>query len=284
MSVRVTGPSEPEIEEEVNAEKLPQTAEEKTAIEEAEQVDLKNALITPTEKGSFIFKTKYISSETHDLIVKKLQEKLGDATELRFTTVGPTVGNSMKSKAIKALLIAIIAIILYVAFAFRKVPKEVNPWKFGIWGIVALIHDVLISTGLFIIVCVIFNVEIDLLFITAILTILGYSINDTIVVFDRLRENLKLAPRGEDLGVTMDKAINQTLARSLNTTITTLITIFALFIGSFFGGAESIRYFLLALFVGITLGAYSSIFIATSGLVLHSKWAAKRAEEKLRKA
>jgi len=274
----------PKIEEEVNAEKLPQTTEEKTAIEEAEQIDLKNIVIAPTEKGSFILKTKYISSETHDLIIKKLKEKLGDATELRFTTVGPTVGNSMKSKALKALLIAVFAIILYVAFAFRKVPKEVNPWRFGIWGIVALIHDVLISTGIFIIVCVIFNVEIDLLFITAILTILGYSINDTIIVFDRLRENLKLAPRGEDLGTTMDKAVNQTLARSINTTITTLITIFALFVGSFFGGAESIRYFLFALLVGITLGAYSSIFVATSGLVLHSKWAAKRAETKLKKA
>ncbi|MFA4891475.1 MAG: protein translocase subunit SecF [Candidatus Gracilibacteria bacterium] len=274
----------PKIEGEVNTAKLPQTTEEKTIIEESEQIDLKNITITPTEKDSFIFKTKYISSETHDLIIKSLQEKLGEVTELRFTTVGPTVGTSMKSKALKALLIAVIAIILYVAFAFRKVPKEVNPWRFGIWGIIALIHDILISTGLFIIVCVIFNVEIDLLFITALLTILGYSINDTIIVFDRLRENLKLASRDEDLGTTMDRAINQTITRSINTTITTLITIFALFIGSFFGGAESVRYFLLALLVGITLGAYSSIFIATSGLILHSKWAAKRAEEKLRRA
>jgi SecD/SecF fusion protein len=273
----------PKVSEEVNTEKLPQTEAEKTATEETVQIDLKNTLVTPTEKGSFILKTKYVSSETHDLIVKKLKEKLGDLNELRFTTIGAAVGSEMESKAMKALLLAVIGITLYVAFAFRKVPKEVNPWRFGIWAIIALIHDIMISTGLFIIICVIFDVETDLLFVTALLTIFGYSTNDTIVVFDRLRENLKLAPRGEELGVTMDRAINQTLWRSIYTHATTLITITALFIGSFFGGAESIRYFLLILIIGITLGTYSSIFIATSGLILHSKWAAKKAEEKLRK-
>jgi len=274
----------PKIEEEVNTEKLPQTEAEKTATEESLQIDLKNTFITQTEKGSFILKTKYVSSETHDLIIKKLGEKLGELTELRFTTVGPTVGSTMASKSIKALIVAIIAIILYVAFAFRKVPKEVNPWRFGLWAIISLVHDVVITTGLFIIICVLFNTELDILFITVLLTIFGYSVNNTIVIFDRLRENLKLASRDEDLGTTLDKAINQTLTRSLNTTITTLVTILAMFIGSFFGGAESVRYFLLALLIGITIGAYSAIFIATSGLVLHSKWAAKRAEENLKKA
>ena len=128
------------------------------------------------------------------------------------------------------------------------------------------------------------NFETDALFITALLTILGYSVNDTIVVFDRLRENLKLAGKDDSLEDIADKALNQTLSRSLNTSVTSLITVVALFVGSYFGGAESIRYFLLALISGMLIGTYSSIFVASSGLVTWSNWAAKKADEKLRKS
>jgi preprotein translocase SecF subunit/protein-export membrane protein SecD len=255
-----------------------------TAPETPTNLDLKNIQIIPSEANSFIIKTKYLDSETHDKIIQKLEEKLGALSEPRFTTVGPTIGSSLKQKALTAIIVTILVIILYVAFAFRKIPKEVSPWKFGLSAIVALAHDVIIVTGFFIILSTIINVEIDALFITALLTILGYSVNDTIVVFDRVRENLKLASRDDKLEDIADKALNQTLSRSLNTSITSLITIVALFIGSFYGGAESIRYFLLALIAGMLIGTYSSIFVASSGLVLWTNWSKKKADEKLRRA
>ena len=253
--------------------------EENSAI-----IDLKNIQLVPSGTNTFIIKTKYLESETHDQIIEKLETKLGSLTEPRFTTVGPTIGSSLKSKALTAILATILVIILYVAFAFRKIPKEVSPWKFGASAIVALVHDVIIVTGFFVILSVVIGIEMDALFITALLTILGYSVNDTIVVFDRVRENLKMAGRDDKLEDIADKALNQTLARSLNTSVTSLITVVALFIGSFYGGAEAIRYFLLALIAGMLIGTYSSIFVASSGLVMWTKWAAKKADEKLRKA
>jgi preprotein translocase SecF subunit len=265
----------------------PIMAEEEPVVEEEPgtgPIDLKNIQIIPSSENAYIVKTKYLTSENHDTIIDELAATHGAVQELRFTTVGPVVGDTLKANALKALIIAIFVIILYVAFAFRKVPKEVSPWRFGISAIFALAHDVIIVTGVFIILSTIVNVEIDILFITALLTILGYSVNDTIVVFDRLRENLLTAGRDEKLEDIADKALNQTLARSLNTSITSILTILALFIGSYFGGAESIRYFLLALLIGMLVGTYSSIFIATSGLVMWTKRAQKKAEERLKNA
>lgn len=243
--------------------------------------DLKNASVTQTGNNSFLIKTKYIDSVTHDKLIQKLENKFGNLTEPKFATVGPTIGSALKQKALWAIIIASFGIVFYVAFAFRKVPKELNPWRFGITAIVAMIHDLFITTGFFVILGAIFGVEIDALFITAMLTVLGYSVNDTIVVFDRTRENAKLASRDEKIEDIVDKSLNQTLGRSLNTSITTLITLIALFIGSFFGGAESIRYFVLALIFGIAIGTYSSIFIATSGLVAWKNWSDKKAEKRL---
>mgnify|MGYP003996413259 CR=1 FL=1 len=253
-------------------------------IVNAPPLDLKNIQIVPSGESKYIIKTKYLTSETHDLILEELGAKFGELNESRFTTVGPVIGETLKQKALIALFATIIAIIFYVAFAFRKIPKEVSPWRFGISAIFALAHDVIIVTGFFIILSTIVNFETDALFITALLTILGYSVNDTIVVFDRLRENLKLAGKDDSLEDIADKALNQTLSRSLNTSVTSLITVVALFVGSYFGGAESIRYFLLALISGMLIGTYSSIFVASSGLVTWSNWAAKKADEKLRKS
>ncbi|MBT3705147.1 protein translocase subunit SecF [Candidatus Peregrinibacteria bacterium] len=271
--------------EEVTSPDVPLIMETAETLEpETELLDLKNIQIVPSGDNSFIIKTKYLESETHDTIIEKLGIKLGSLTEPRFTTVGPTIGSTLKQKAIFAIFATILIIILYVAFAFRKIPKAVSPWRFGVSAIIALVHDVIIVTGFFIILSTIINIEIDALFITALLTILGYSVNDTIVVFDRVRENLKTAGRDEPLEDIADRALNQTLGRSLNTSVTSLITVIALFIGSFYGGAEAIRYFLLALIAGMAIGTYSSIFVASSGLVIWTKWAAKKADEKLRKA
>ena len=206
---------------------------------------------------------EHIDNETHDKILENLQKKFGAFTENRFTTIGPVVGETLKRRAVLAVIIAMIVIVLYIAFAFRKVPKRVSPWKFGVCAIVALFHDVLIPVGIF----AVFQFEVDALFITAILTVLGFSVHDTIVVFDRIRENLKYQSRDETFAHVANKSMTQTMARSINTSVTTLIALLALLL---FGSA-SIFHFVLVLVIGITVGTYSSIFIASPLLVMWQK-------------
>ena len=262
-----------------NAEKstsIVKTAQTETAAvttAESIKLDLTAATIIPGDNNSFFVKTKYIDSATHDRIIAKMKERLPEFTEPRFTTIGPTMGSTLLKKAITAIVLAVIAIIIYVALAFRKIPKEINPWRFGVTAIVALLHDILVVTGLVVLIGQVFNAEIDGLFITALLTILGYSVNDTIVIFDRIRENVLMASKDEKFDDICERAINETLARSLNTTFTTLLPLLSIL----FFGSESIFYFILALTVGVTTGAYSSIFIATPGLIIWKRWADKKA-------
>src|SRR3989339_212622 len=191
--------------------------------------------------------------------------------ELRFDTIGPSIGQELKERAIYAVLIALLVIIAYVAWAFRKVSKPVASWKYGVVSIVALFHDIMVVVGVFALLGRYAGIEIDSAFIAALLTVLGYSVNDTIVVLDRVRENL---PRSnEDFLGTVDTSISQTVARSINTTLTTVLALLALL---FFGG-ETIRYFILALTIGISSGAYSSIFIAGPLLILWEKGGRRRA-------
>ena len=156
-----------------------------------------------------------------------------------------------------------VMIIIYIGFAFRKVPKSVSPWRFGATAIIALAHDVVIVAGVFAVLGQYLNVEIDALFITAMLTVFGYSVNDTIVIFDRIRENL-IRESGSIAKIT-NSSLNQTLARSINTSFSTLITLIAILVW----GADSIFYFILALTLGTFIGTYSSIFLASPILV---KW------------
>ena len=236
------------------------------------KVDFASAKIVPGENNSFIVKTKYLDSATHDRIIAKMKDRLPEFTEPRFTTIGPTMGATLLQKALFAIVLASIAIIIFVALAFRKIPKEIGPWKFGIAAIIALIHDILVMTGVIVILGSLFNAEIDGLFITALLTVIGYSVNDSIVIFDRIRENVLLAAKGEKFEDICENSINETLARSINTTATTLIPLFTIL----FWGSESIFFFVLALIVGITTGAYSSIFIATPTIMLWKNWADKK--------
>lgn len=222
-----------------------------------------------TNEGTFLIRMKHLSEEEHTQILTKMDESLETVEELRFTTVGPTIGATLKNKAITALILTSIMIVMYISFAFRKIPRELSPWKFGLAAIVALIHDVFIVIGLFVLLGKFMGVEVDALFITALLTVMGFSVHDTIVVFDRLRENLKFRKEGESLADTTNTALNQTLARSINTSVSVLITTIALLMF----GAESIRMFVLALTVGIAVGTYSSIFIA-SFLLVH--WNTKK--------
>lgn len=240
------------------------STQEGPKLEEGAKVDLKGAhIISAGEENHFVIKTLYLSNEQHDTIKSELEKKLGKFEEPRFTTVGPVVGKTLKQKAVIAISIALVMIILYIAFAFRKVPKSMNPWRFGIAAMVALLHDLIITIGLFSILGAVLDVEVDSLFITALLTVLGFSVHDTIVVFDRIRENLKFQSSSETLEETTNKALTQTMARSVNTSLSTLITLAALLIF----GSSSIFYFILALFAGITVGTYSSIFIASLILV-----------------
>lgn len=169
----------------------------------------------------------------------------------------------MKSKAVMALVIALIVIVIYIAFAFRRIPRKVSPWRFGLSAIVALAHDVIIVVGIYAILGNVLGVEIDALFITALLTILGFSVHDTIVVFDRVRENLKDMGREVTFADVANAALNQTLARSMNTSISTLFTLVALLVL----GSTSIFFFVLALVLGTIVGTYSSIFVASPVLV-----------------
>ncbi|MDP3900127.1 MAG: protein translocase subunit SecF [bacterium] len=233
---------------------------DKEQIEKAlSGLNLGGVLVQPVDEANILLRFKDVDEDTHQRVLESLKSLSADGgiEELRFESVGPSVGKELKRRSVYAMVIVLIVIIAYIAWSFRKVSKPLASWKYGVAAVVALFHDVLLVIGVFSILGRYYGVEVDVAFIAAILTVLGYSINDTIVVFDRIRENL---PRSnEDFAGTVNTSINQTLVRSLNTSITTLLVLVAIF---FFGG-DSIHYFVLALIIGISAGAYSSIFIAS---------------------
>ncbi len=222
--------------------------------------------ITVVSLGSNQTEIRYSDPSTqasHEANHQKLKVALAKKgiTELSFDSVGPSVSKSIATNAIAALLAASLAIVLYVAYAFRNAPRPVSPWSFGVMAIIALLHDAFFVLGVFSILGHFFGVEIDALFVTAILTVIGFSVHDTIVVFDRIRENLRR--RKGSFEDTVNASILETLARSINTSLTVILTLLALFL---FGG-QSIRLFVLALLIGIASGTYSSIFNASPLLV-----------------
>lgn len=229
------------------------------------ELNLTNLVVIPSQ-DNFLIKTEPINQETHLKIGENLK-KVGESQELSYTTVGPTVSKDLTRKAIIAIVLASLAIILYIAFAFRQVPRPASSWKFGICAVLALIHDLIFVTGLWSILGHFFGYEIDSLFITGLLTIMGFSVHDTIVVFDRIRENLRKHP-SNSFEENANNSIIQTLNRSLNTTLTVLIVLAAMY----FLGGESLKHFVLMLLIGITIGTYSSIFTASPLLVTWQGW------------
>lgn len=224
--------------------------------------------LSMTREGDLLIRSRTLSNEEHLALLADLEQKVGSTIdEKQFTTIGPTVGSTLKRQSVYALLVASIGIVFYIAFAFYRVPRKLSPWRFGVFAVVAMIHDLAITTGVFIILSHLTNFEFDTLFITALLTVLGYSVNDTIIIFDRIRENMAFADKHENFAVTAERSLRETIVRTLNTSITTLITLFCLY----FLGSESIRWFILALIIGIVLGNYSSYFIATPLLVFLKK-------------
>jgi preprotein translocase subunit SecF len=230
-----------------------------------------SSLIQPAGERGIILRLGQISEEEHQAIIQALK-KFGEVRERRFDAIGPTIGAELKRRAFMALGLAIAAIILYIAWAFRHVSKPVSSWKYGVVAVIALIHDVLIPTGVFAVLGKLYGVEVDALFITALLTILGFSVHDTIVVFDRIRENLRKIKAVEPFEITVNRSINETISRSINTSLTAL---FALIAVLFFGGITT-RYLALALSLGIIFGTYSSIFVASPLLVVWNNWTNKR--------
>ena len=243
--------------------------EVKSVLKEA---GFEDAVITPTENNSILIRYGNSSDEKNQEVLAKLKEKYPDIQNTRLDYIGPSISSELKSKAIWALVVAVIGITLYITYAFRKVSRPVESWKYGVGAVVALVHDVLITVGAFAILGHFLGYEIDSSFIAALLTILGFSVHDTIVVYDRTRENLLRSGSGEKFDETVNRSLNETMARSINTSLTVLITLLAIFI---FGGA-SIKNFTLALLIGITFGTYSSIFVASALIVDWWKWEKKR--------
>lgn len=224
--------------------------------------------ITPVDKNTVSIKCREdISQETQTKIKDELNKKYKINPEAtNFEWVGGIIGEETKSKSVKAILLSLIAIILYVAFAFRRVSHPVSSVKYGLATVLALLHDVTIPMGVFAVLGKFYGIQVTVPIITALLTVFGYSVNDTVVVFDRIRENL-IKRVGANFEETVDKSLNQTLVRSINTSFTTLLVLFALF----YLGDVSLKYFSLALILGISAGTYSSIFLASPLLVYWSR-------------
>lgn len=226
-------------------------------------LDLGEINIQPLENKGVILRMKDVDEQVHQNILKAL----GNVEERRFESIGPVVGQELKTRALYAIALTLLAIVLYIAWAFRKVSRPIASWKYGVATLIALMHDVVLPVGVFSFLGHFYGIEVGLLFVTAVLTILGFSVHDTIVVFDRIRENLRKGG-SKNFEETVNKSINQTITRSINTSLTVVLTLLAVY---FFGG-QTIKYFTLALLVGVIFGTYSSIFIASPVLVVWEKW------------
>lgn len=230
--------------------------------------------VQPSGEYGYILRQRDLSNTERQALLQPLRN-LGEMEEVQFTSIGPTIGQELLKKAWIAIVLVVLSIIAFIAFAFRKVSQPVASWKYGFVAVVTLLHDIVLPLGLFSFLGATRGAEVDSLFIVALLTILGISINDTIVVFDRIRENLRRneeAHRREDYKDVVWRSIRQTIARSVNTSLTVIIMLAALF----FAGPEATQNFALTLIVGMVAGTYSSIFLAAPLLVVWERWSAKK--------
>ncbi len=248
--------------------------------EKLAQFDLGNISVAPIGEVGLLLKFKAVDEEMHKKISASLKELVKPPEGVRleaayeeqaFESIGPTIGAELRNRSEQAIIFVLGAIILYVAWAFRKVSRPVKSWKYGTIAVIALFHDLIIPVGIFAFLGKFYGVEIDTLFVTAMLTVLGFSVHDTIVVFDRIRENLS-RKGSTNFEATVNASVNETIVRSINTSLTALLVLLATF---FFGG-ESIKYFALVLILGIIFGTYSSIFIASPLLVSWYNWKRKK--------
>lgn len=250
----------------------PQIAEIQQALGDQ---NLGPVIIQPVGEGGMILKTRFISENEHQAILVRMRETFekndNRVIESRLETIGPAISSELRSRAIKTGIWVAAAIILYIAYSFRRVSKPIASWKYGVVAVVALFHNVIFTLGIFVLLGKYKGVEIDIPLVVAFLTILGASVNDTIVVFDRIREKL-IRRSGNNFAETANIAVNETIGRSLNISLAIVLTLASLI---FYGG-ETIHYFSLALLIGIVVGTYSSIFVASPLLVSWDAWSRKR--------
>jgi preprotein translocase subunit SecF len=234
--------------------------------------------VLPSGVNDVTLRTRTLTPAEHTQVLNILSENGQDQlTEDQYTSVGPSLGSQLESKAIWAILAVIAAIVLYIAWAFRRVSKPVSSWIYGITVIVILVHDIIIPVGFYAILCHFTGAQADSLFVVALLAILGYSVNDTIVIFDRIREHLNTNQHqhiAEPFDQTVGKSITQTLGRSINTSLTVVLALLAL---AFLGAHATIN-FAIVLLVGVVAGTYSSILLAAPLLIPLAKAFAKDVE------
>lgn len=231
---------------------------------EFEKLGIKVETIVREEGSKYSIRTKQVDTEINNDLKQVMAKKFDGAQQLSFETVGPAVGAETTNKAFVALSWVTVGILLYIAYAFRNVPKPYSSFRFGVSAIVSMLHDALMVTGIFSILGYFFKMEVDSLFITAVLTVISFSVHDTIVVFDRIRENLNKLPRSYSFEETVNFSIVETLSRSVATSLTVVITLFSLYLL----GGSSIKTFVLTMLIGIVSGTYSSIFTAAPVLVI----------------
>ncbi|OQA53233.1 MAG: preprotein translocase subunit SecF [candidate division WS2 bacterium ADurb.Bin280] len=245
------------------------TSQEKSSTQirgEISEFYKNNLTIQNSGENQFIIKTSPLEESQFKELEENLKNKLS-ADILRHQQIGGSIGSATTTNAIYAIILSAIFIVIYLSWAFRKVPRSVSPWAFGIIAFVALIHDLSFSFGLFALIGKYSGFELDSSILVAALTILGFSVHDTIVVFDRLRENIIRFPQ-KSIEENTQSSLMETLARSLNTSLTALLVLVSMIIL----GGESIKPFILFLAIGIAIGTYSSIFIASPTLVLYQNY------------
>ena len=240
-----------------------------------EALNFGSILLQPTGDLGYIVKSRDLNDAEHSLLLKTLsQNEKNPLSETNFNSIGPSVGRELTRKAIIAVILISLAIICFIAFAFRKVSKPISSWKYGLIAIVTLLHDVVIPVGIFTVLSHYYGAELDALFVVAVLTILGLSVSDTIVIFDRIRENLRnqntkaITNFSEIVG----KSLDQSYVPSICTSLTVILVLLALF----FFGPVSTKYFAIMLTAGMFFGTYSSIFLASPLLVLTEEWQNKK--------
>lgn len=237
--------------------------------------ELGAVVVKAAGENGYLIKTPTIDNDKKEEIKSALSfDGTKAISETQFNTVGPTLGNELKTKAVVAFIVLLVVINIFIAFAFRQVSKPVSSWKYGFIAVIALAHDILVTTGFFALFGLLYGTEVDTLFVTAILVVLGYSVNDTIIIMDRIRENLANSEdhaKENNFEEIVGRSLSETMTRSVNTTFATLLSLIALF----FIGAEATKVFALALIVGIVSGAYSSIFFAAPLLVSFKNWGKK---------
>jgi len=245
--------------------RLPDPAIDRILVQQV--LDAAGAEQTAVRSGEttqeFLVNLAEVDEDLHQQLRTALQEEFGGVEELSFTSIGPAIGSELRARALKAFLLVLLGISLYVAFAFREASYEVSSWKYGMITLVTLFHDALISAGALTVLSVVKGTQLDITMVVAMLVIIGFSVHDTIVVFDRIRENV-ITYRKKSFEVNVNDSVNQTIARSINTSLTLVVVLVALLIV----GASSLRDFTLLILIGTLVGTYSSIFVASPLLVL----------------